>query len=205
MLLDQATSVPGWIFINIVSGIGFGCLFSGLSIASQAPQSEENMALATGLSPFFRALGQAFGIAIGDAVYQNTLKMYLRNAKSPVLQQQASVLAKNSANIVIILRGMPGESAERTELLAAFNKSLHAIWWCFVGFALLGGLLSCLIRHVDLGRRKTSEAGVGLTDLEKAANGDGSANGGVRGATSQPETVSGPGTAVSTDWMVVSR
>lgn len=58
VLLDTDTSALEWIFLNVASGLGLGCLFASLTIATQAPQREENMATAAGLTPFFRTVGQ---------------------------------------------------------------------------------------------------------------------------------------------------
>jgi hypothetical protein len=129
--------------MNGVSGLGIGCLFASLSIATQAPQTEKNTAIAAGLTPFFRAIGQAFGIAISDAIYQNTLKRYLLHGSSHDLRIKADELAKNSANIVVILRLLTPGSRDREELLHAFNRSLHAIWWTMLGISVFEEFCLC--------------------------------------------------------------
>lgn len=170
VLLNTNTSIVAWVFvscsllflqytlvytnnidkINLTTGIGLGCLFTTLSMAVQAPQHKSFQGHASALSPFFRAVGQAFGIAVGDAVYQNALKHHLRNTSIQYLQQQATSLAKDSARLVVILRGMRDQHAERLELLAAFDKSLHALWYLLMGIAASGLCLSLLLREFTL-------------------------------------------------------
>lgn len=150
VLLDSHTSVPAWIFMNVVSGLGFGCQYASLSIASQAPQTRENLPIASGLTPFFRAIGYAFGIAISDAIYQNKLKSYLLDASSSFLRSRAADLAKESASIVEFLHHLPPGSEDRIELLSAFNKSLHAIWWAMMGISIFGGFLSLFMEECSL-------------------------------------------------------
>ena len=165
--------------MNGVSGLGIGCLFASLSIATQAPQTEKNMATAAGLTPFFRAIGQSFGIAISDAIYQNTLKTYLLSGSSHHLRIKADELATNSANIVVILRLLPQGSRDREELLLAFNKSLHAIWWTMLGISVFGGILSLGMKELSLDGLRESISETVSSDPERGVKLEGQAVGGV--------------------------
>ena len=150
--------------------MGFGCLFSSLPVATQAPQSQAHMAVASALSPFFRAIGQSFGIAISDSIYQNTLKSHLSSASSDFLQKYASDIAKSSASLVAILQNTTQVSIDTGELLQSFNHSLHMVWWAFVGISLLGGISSLFIREISLDQRKSTEGGPSQADPEKGAS-----------------------------------
>lgn len=166
VLLDANTTVVQWIFINAVSGLGMGALFASLSIATQAATADKHMAIASGLTPFFRAIGQGLGIVIGDAVFQNVFKQQLLAASSLDLRRNAAVYARDSASLPTIIRTMP--AVEKSQLLAAFDHSLHAIWWTLTGFALAAGLLSLIIRQISLDRKRGAKAGASATDEEKA-------------------------------------
>lgn len=72
-ILDVNTSIRGWIFLNIVPGIGLCMLFSSLVFAVQASATDENLAIAVAMFSFFRAFGQAIGVAIGGVVFQNRM------------------------------------------------------------------------------------------------------------------------------------
>jgi hypothetical protein len=79
-VLDAHTSTFGWLIINLPMSLGIGALFTSLALATQASaevrtssvqfafsdeQKIKIKTVAAGLNPFFRALGQSLGIAIG--------------------------------------------------------------------------------------------------------------------------------------------
>ncbi|KAF2168725.1 hypothetical protein M409DRAFT_65147 [Zasmidium cellare ATCC 36951] len=138
VLLTNETTVPQWIFLNAVSGLGLGCLFTSQSMATQAASEPQHMAIAAGLSPFFRALGQTIGIVIGDSIFQNTLR------------QKADEYSNNITQLGAVLDGLPEESQDRADLLAALNPSFHAIWWTLTAFALASLALSLCIPQLSL-------------------------------------------------------
>lgn len=152
--------------MTLVGGLGLGCEYASLAIATQAPQTEENQAITSGLTPFFRAIGQAIGIAVSDAIYQNRLRSYLLNASSGHLNIKADELAKNSASITVVLALLPEGSRDRIELLHAFNKSLHAIWWTMMGISLLGGMLSLLMKEMSMDKGVRNASGSGFRNTE---------------------------------------
>ena len=167
--------------MNLVSGFGLGCLFASLPIATQAPQTEENMATAAGLTPFFRTVGQAFGIAIGDAIYQNRLKHYLSNSKDIVLRYKSHELAKNSAEVVALLQEESRFSWLQRDLVAAFDKSLHWIWWVMMGISIFGGLISLFMKELPIESLVSTVSGsrLGSEDVESAIKTDDHSNGGL--------------------------
>jgi MFS family permease len=181
VLLEWHTSVQAWIFMNVVSGLGLGCLFASLPIATQAPQTEENMATAAGLTPFFRTVGQAFGIAIGDAIYQNRLKHYLSHADNIILRYESYDLPKNSASVVAWLQEKPRFSELQLELVAAFDKSLHGIWWVMMGISLFGGVISLFMKELPIDRLVSTASSLrsGSQDVENAIKTDGPSNEGL--------------------------
>lgn len=132
------------------------------------------MAVASALSPFFRAIGQAFGIAIADAIYQNTLKACLLSASSGALRFLGPTVAKDTAALSFWLQRLEDlGTVESGELLATFNKSLHAVWWALTAISLIGGLLSLLIRELSLGQREASRVDNALIDSEKGVPAEG--------------------------------
>lgn len=151
-LLGSNSTIPQWIFLNAVSGIGLGLLFASQATATQAAAKDEHMAIAAGLNPFFRAIGQALGIVVGDAIFQNRFKSRLLSIADPVLRSQAQSLATDSAGLASYVQGLPDSSPERIELVQAFVVSLQAVWWAMLAFAVLAGITSLLIREISLDR-----------------------------------------------------
>lgn len=174
VLLTSETTVPQWIFINAVSGIGLGALFTSQSIATQAATSDEHKAIVSGLTPFFRTIGQALGIVIGDAVFQNTFKSHLLSSGSDALRSQADRLVQEAASLALVLSALPADSTEKTLLQSAFDSSLHAVWWTLFSFAAFAGLLSLLIKQFSLDRPHNSNSKDQNSDVEKGdADGEG--------------------------------
>ncbi|KAG0646334.1 Efflux pump dotC [Hyphodiscus hymeniophilus] len=69
--LDVFSSIAEQAGFQIIAGIGGGILFPGRLMAVQAAQEVGDVTIATAIVSFFTSLGQSFGVAIGDAVFQN--------------------------------------------------------------------------------------------------------------------------------------
>ena len=151
ILLKPSTTIPQWIFINIPSGIGLGCLFSGLALATQAAAEISGThsvaevikikAMAASLNPFFRTLGQALGIVISQAAFTNQLRKEL-----------GAQAALDAPRLSQFIRTLPKGSAERMKLVTAFDNSLRIVWW--VLFALAAGMLVFTFCTKDVGLRQ---------------------------------------------------
>lgn len=146
--LKPTSTIPDWIFINIPSGIGLGCLFSSLALATQSAaevsgtHSPAEVAkikgMAAGLNPFSRTLGQALGIVIAQAAFTNDLRKRL-----------GAKLALDAASFAQVISTLPSASAERKSLVGAYNDSLHVIWWTM--FALAASMLLLTLATKDIG------------------------------------------------------
>ncbi|KAK3117569.1 hypothetical protein LTR53_000894 [Teratosphaeriaceae sp. CCFEE 6253] len=146
-ILGVNKTVPQWIFINVVSGIGLGIITVTQPVASQAATAPEHIAVAAGLTPFFRALGQAIGVVVGSTITQNVFQSALRNSG---LGGQASDLAHDFATLGEILRALPADGPESRVLLDALMQSLHALWWFLFAAAVVGFMVSCAMRELSL-------------------------------------------------------
>lgn len=148
-LLDETTSIYSWIVLNIPSGVGFGILFSSLTISTQA--SAENRAdctaeerqrvkaIAASLTPFFRVLGQACGIVIGQAAFTNE-----------VAKQMGTEAAKDAAAMIKQVKILPTDAPARREATRTFVAALRTIWWTVLGVAALMVVLTCFTRDYSL-------------------------------------------------------
>lgn len=147
--LDVETSIPAWIFINIVPGIGLGLLFPSLGFAIQASATNDTLAIAVGMFSFFRAMGQAVGVAIGGVVFQN--RMYHNLLQYPSLAPMASAYSQDAAGLVEVIKGM-SDGPEKLGLRTVYTDSLRIVYAvsCVVcGVALA---LSLLTESYDLNR-----------------------------------------------------
>jgi hypothetical protein len=149
-LLDADTSVFGWIVLNIPSGIGMGMLFASLSLATQASaehradcsdeQRARVKAMAAGLNPFFRALGQAFGIAVGQAAFSNA-----------ILNRVGPDVGRDVAGLIDSIKHLPKSSSTKTMLSLAVVESLRVVWWILVGLTALVVMLTLFTKEFGLG------------------------------------------------------
>lgn len=68
-LLSPTITIPAWIFLMLVSGIGIGLLFPAPALAIQASAPPKDIAIAAAMFTFFRCFGQTIGVAIGGVVF----------------------------------------------------------------------------------------------------------------------------------------
>lgn len=148
-LMDVNTTTLQWIFLNLVPGIGTGLLYPALQFSVQSATSDENMASAVAMYSFFRAMGQALGVAVGGTVFQNQLFSKIRDHAE--LAPLAGEYSKNAAALAQIIRTMqPGSN--RTDLIQAYADALKTVWLVMCGLAGGGLLLGFLIRNLPLDR-----------------------------------------------------
>lgn len=157
VLLDVETTVVQWIFLNIVSGFGLGALFTSQSVASQAATDDKHKAIVSGLTPFFRTVGQALGIVICGTVFQNSFRKNLEETSSALLHQYIDQLVVNSVSMTSVLDQLGSNSSDAVELISAYNQALRSVWWTLTGFACAGGLMSLLISQISLERAEEAK------------------------------------------------
>lgn len=129
---------------QVIYGIGGGILYMGRLCAMQASQPDEDVPMATALVSFTSSLGQAFGIGIGGAIFQNEwehqLKRRIREGSLP----NEFILSKFQAEQAVeLLKSFP-EVVQRVyaSIVADAIDSLFVALAAFSGAALLGSMLS---------------------------------------------------------------
>lgn len=151
------TSIPGWIFLNLVPGLGLGILFPSLAFAVQASATPENLSIAVAMFSFFRAFGQAIGVAIGGVVFQN--RMHDNLLKYPALAPNASAYSRDSAGLVQVIKAMP-DGPDKSDLKQAYTDSLRIVWAVCCAICGVAGLLSILTEKYDLNRALETTQGI---------------------------------------------
>lgn len=149
-LLKIGTSTVSWIFLTAVGGLGSGMLFTSLSSPAQASARDEDVIVAAGLCPFFRSLGQALGIVIGDAIFQNQMKSSL--SQYAEFSNKSLEFAKNALALTQMIKSLPLDSPTRVHIVESFVQSLRVVWWAMLGLAILAGLLSLFTKSLTLDR-----------------------------------------------------
>jgi hypothetical protein len=164
-ILQRSTSIPVWIVLSLVAGIGLGILYSSQSFAVQAAASTVDLPFAAAMYSFFRSLGQTFGVAVGGVIFQNMLKRKLLDSANALLLSQADAWASDASALVEVIKVMPASDA-RDELVGAYVDSLRIVWavMCVLAGAMM--ILSLLFMK-ELGLDKAHETDQGfIHDVE---------------------------------------
>ncbi|MCJ1464044.1 hypothetical protein MMC07_002654 [Pseudocyphellaria aurata] len=156
-LLDVDTSVVSWIFLNLVVGIGMGMLFPAMAFAIQASSKNEDLAFAVAMFSFFRAFGQAIGVAIGGTIFQNEVKKKL--LAYPTLASKAIEYSKDSTTLVQIIKALP-EGLEKTQLKQGYADALKVVWIVLCGLSAVALILSLWTEGLDLNTPLETEQGI---------------------------------------------
>lgn len=155
-LVDVDTPVVKWIFLNIVGGLGMGMLFPSMAFAIQASQKNKDLAFAVAMFSFFRAFGQALGVAVGGTVFQNQMKTKLLGY--PALAPKAYEYSRDASSLVQIIKAMK-DGVVKENLKHAYADSLKVVWLTMCGLAGVGLILSLWTKGLDMNKPLETEQG----------------------------------------------
>src|ERR1700722_2476363 len=155
-LLKADTSIPAWIFLTMVSGIGLGILFPSMQFSLQAATTNKDMGFAVAMFSFFRTFGQAIGVAIGGVIFQNQMEKKLR--AYPQFASRANELAKDAAALVQIIKATP-DGQDKLDLRTAYIDSVRVIFIVLCALASVALVSSFFIKSYDLNRALETEQG----------------------------------------------
>ncbi|KAL5318366.1 hypothetical protein ACEPPN_013426 [Leptodophora sp. 'Broadleaf-Isolate-01'] len=99
--MTPTVSVPGWIFLNLVPGLGLGHLFPTIIFSIQAAIAAEDIAFGVAFFASFRAFGQGIGVAIGGVVFQNQIRTKM--ASYELLAPLADLYSKDATRVLLPL------------------------------------------------------------------------------------------------------
>ncbi|KAJ5581093.1 hypothetical protein N7450_007394 [Penicillium hetheringtonii] len=151
-------------------------LYSPLSdMRSRHLQILEILSIAVAMFSFFRALGQAIGVAVGGVVFQN--RMHDSLLKYPALAPMASAYSKDAAGLVQVIKAMP-DGIDKINLKDAYTDSLRIVWVVCCAISAIALVFSLLTQDYDLDRALETEQGLGknkavlVTDKDLELNAD---------------------------------
>lgn len=151
--LNVETSTIGWVFPNIIVGLGTGAVYPAIQLAIQASAPEEVMAMTVTMISSFRNLGRAVGVAIGGVILQNRLEYYLQN--EPLLKDHAQQYSRDASVIPQIIQSM-ANPAQREALRHALARSLVNVSCCLLGFSSIAFLGSFFVTSYNMDRKRRS-------------------------------------------------
>lgn len=162
------TNLPSIIFILLVGGIGLGTLFASLLYQVQSAADVKDVSFAAALFSFFRAFGQAIGVAIGGSIFQNQMR---QNLSSTALSSQAAEFAKDAAALVQIIHETDDEQAKMI-LQVAYTDSLRTIYIVLTALAGTALVLSACIKKYDINIGLETEQGLVVEKKKEKEHGE---------------------------------
>ncbi|GAB1211351.1 hypothetical protein ATERTT37_000464 [Aspergillus terreus] len=166
-LLKLHTSTAGWIFLNIPCGLGMGIVTAAVVCTVQASATNKNLTMAVAMVVFFRAFGQAIGIAVGGVIFQNQMRHHL--LKYPEFAADAVALSRDAASLVTVIKGIPSAEAQE-HLKVAYTDSLRIIWATMCAISGVATFICAFVKKYDLNRALVADLGLVETredDAEK--------------------------------------
>lgn len=150
VLLDVETPTVSWIFINLVGGVGTGMLYPSLTFALQAATSNKDQAYGVALFTFFRGAGQAIGVAVGGAIFENAIKTKIASHAS--IASHAVEWSADSSALVQVIKGMPSGAA-RADVVQSYADALKVVWTVMTALSAVALVTSLFTNHFDLNRK----------------------------------------------------
>jgi MFS family permease len=155
ILLDVGTTVPAWIFLTAVAGLGLGLLLPVNQLALQASVPPAGIAISATLAYFFRSFGQTVGVAIGSTILENRMKLELHKGylagTVPASQGNVSAVA-----LVEILRDLPAGEL-KSFLDSALARSLRVIWATMCGLSGLNMVMNLVLKEYDMNQEHITD------------------------------------------------
>ncbi|KFY79994.1 hypothetical protein V499_01100 [Pseudogymnoascus sp. VKM F-103] len=154
-VLSPLSSVGLQTGLQIPIGIGLGFIYIASNIAPQATLPSHLHAVSVNQITFTRVMGQAFGIAIGGAIFQNQFDNYVNNhVRDGSLSDGFRVRGKDAELAFTRIDQFPQQVSDVYS--AIYCDSLRAVW--FTGMALSAVALLCCFstQKASLGRDLTA-------------------------------------------------
>ncbi|KAK5753828.1 hypothetical protein LTS12_016137, partial [Elasticomyces elasticus] len=156
VVLHVHASTATWVIVNLISGIGLGMLIPSLTFAVQAAVPNKDQAYGVSLFTFFRAFGQCVGVAIGGAIFQNSMKREISRHAS--IAEHASEWSAEASSLVQVIKHME-HGVARDDLLESFANALIVVWMVMVALSAVALILSLGTQHYDLDRPLETDHG----------------------------------------------
>jgi hypothetical protein len=154
--LDMSSNLTDQASFQIIAGIGGGILFPGRLIAVQAPQELSNVAIATAMVSFFTSLGESFGVAIGNAIFQNRWAVEVqKRSVEGLIPAQFLISSKDAEQAANIIKRFPVPVQNLYRDIMA--STISYVWIVVAGFS-GAALLACLASEDISLRKKSAES-----------------------------------------------
>ncbi|KAI6082410.1 MFS general substrate transporter [Hypoxylon rubiginosum] len=154
LYLKHETSVPVWILIDDVGGVGFGIVWSAGSFVAQAAAADSDLLFAAAFFAFVRSVGQTLGVALGGVLFQNTFQRNIE--RNPLYAPYARRWAQDASALVGAVKDLtaPQDQALKSFMVAAYVDSLRVVWAVLCGLSALALVVNAVwVRDMTLDRK----------------------------------------------------
>lgn len=111
--------------------------------ATQASQSDEDVAMATALISYITSLGQAFGVGIGGLIFETEWDNIVGAVSANLLPKQYVLSSKEIEQAYILIEAFPPDvQSLYREIMARVIDKLFIVLASLSGFALLVSLIA---------------------------------------------------------------
>lgn len=160
--LDGGSSKAYWAGVQCIAAIGAGILTTTTLPCIQAPLAESDQAVATATWGFVRSFGGVWGVAIPAAVFNSRVNELV---VTRLTDERMQALLSNGGAYALAAGGQVGTLTEGDpELMAQVRSiyvdSLSLSWYVALGFALLGFIISAVVKEVTLRTDLVTEFGL---------------------------------------------
>jgi hypothetical protein len=153
--LEEHSTVPQWIFLTIMGGVGAGILLSATQIAVQAAVQDSDVAIAAAMVAEIRTYGQAIGLAVFGAVFSNIAKQSL--SSSPAVSEQAAEALSNNVFILVDTIKRSADGPQKDAFVHALWLGHRALWITALPMAVVIGIFSLWTKELSLSRTLVSQ------------------------------------------------
>ncbi|KAI1342715.1 multidrug resistance protein Fnx1 [Xylariaceae sp. FL0016] len=159
--LDSDTSTAYWAGIECIVSAGLGVLTTTTWPAVQAPLEEVDQAISTAAWGFVRSFGYVWGVAIPAAIFNSRVNQLVGAIADPGVRD--SLVNGGAYELASLGGGTSNQDWDpelRDQITTIYVKSLQRCWQVGIGFALLGFLLSFVVKDVPLRDHLETEYGL---------------------------------------------
>ncbi|KAF7588185.1 hypothetical protein BBP40_006092 [Aspergillus hancockii] len=147
--LGVETRTAQWIFLNVPVGLGIAFLLPSIMLGMQASAPPGLMPMSVTLFGTFRSLGRGVGVAVGGVIFQNRMKVYVRQI--PRLADKAAEYSRDASTLVRVIETMAVQD-DRTNLRTAYAKSLADVWVVLCSASAVGLITSLFVKGHTLNK-----------------------------------------------------
>ncbi|KAI1392622.1 putative multidrug resistance protein fnx1 [Hypoxylon trugodes] len=171
--LDENSSKAYWAGTQCIGAIGIGVLTTTTLPAVQAPLPESDAAVSVGTWAFVRSFGGVWGVAIPAAIFNSMVNSLVGRLDDPHMRDLLSNGGAYSLASGEFISSLNYDPALKDAVKGIYTDSLARCWQVGIAFALLGFLMSLVVKEIPLRTNLETKFGLEESDSKDAEKGAG--------------------------------